>query len=318
MNDHDLVTRNWKGLVNRPQQEKQRKSGMSICVIDPTEGWLCEWSGRFKALGIDFLRSPAFATPAYNDDAALGRYALANGREKELHEVELPWKSTKELRARIDSGLFKLPSSSLFYDFCQSLSEDLPHTFIKSSVIDLKKEGDNMYQVFGVDGALVRGKQVVFALGASSTPSIPQQLAPMYEAAVPASVPPRILHTYAWQQLEHLPIRNETIIVIGGGLSAVQAALLAVNRGASKVMLVSRKPLRTRIYDLSLDWFNVQKSMRTASQDENNMEEVSSDADCCKGDCSNDEFDNDSSHTQDSGATDTDRNYSCECAVHWS
>lgn len=43
---------------------------------------------------------------------------------------------------------------------------------------------------------------------------------------------------------------------VGGGLSAAQAALCAVDKGAAAVTLCSRRPLETRHFDLPLAWFD--------------------------------------------------------------
>lgn len=44
---------------------------LSVCVVDPSDCWMCQWNGRFEALGIKTLRSPAFATPHTFTDAAI-------------------------------------------------------------------------------------------------------------------------------------------------------------------------------------------------------------------------------------------------------
>jgi hypothetical protein len=46
--------------------------------------------------------------------------------------------------------------------------------------------------------------------------------------------------------------------IAGGGLSAAQAALFVVNRGAASdsVTLCSRRPLQTWHFDLPLEWFD--------------------------------------------------------------
>jgi len=64
---------------------------LSVCVIDPA-GWLSEWRGRFKSLGINRLRSPAWATPDYISTGALVEFAVKHGREDELHEIDMPRK----------------------------------------------------------------------------------------------------------------------------------------------------------------------------------------------------------------------------------
>ena len=86
-------------------------------------------------------------------------------------------------------------------------------------------------------------RHVVFALGATCTPTIPQQLASLYgkccsctgcSPAPTGSKGPKILHSYSWQKLQALPLDDQTVVVIGGGLSAVQSVLLAARRGAKQ------------------------------------------------------------------------------------
>ena len=91
----------------------------SVCVIDPA-GWLSEWRGRFRSLGIKMLRSPAWATPDFfstNAMCSLHTFAWEAGRQAELHELELPRKA-KHLNRVAGTGMFQLPGSRLFEDFC--------------------------------------------------------------------------------------------------------------------------------------------------------------------------------------------------------
>ena len=251
---------------------------LSVCVIDPAGCWMAEWKGRFKALGIDYLRSPAWATPDYNNNGSISNFARKHGRESEFstYEVHIPKDASAELKEHVDGGLYKLPGSALFNDFCAELAKELPHDFVKGSARDVIKLDDNCYRVIDTEGAqLTKSRHVVFALGATCTPTIPQQLASLYgkccsctgcSPAPTGSKGPKILHSYSWQKLQALPLDDQTVVVIGGGLSAVQSVLLAARRGAKRAILISRRALRSRLYDLSIEWFNTRAGWRKSTE----------------------------------------------------
>lgn len=252
-------------LASQKRNSGARGSNMNICVIDPAKSWLQEWKGRGEVLNIEFLRSPAFLSPDYNNNAAITHFASKNCREDELKDVEIPRDASKELRSLIDAGLFKLPSSALFNDFCDEIVKSLPHTFISSCVNEIKKRGDGAYDViFGAEGIL-EAKHVIFALGPSCTTKIPRQLDSVYEQCKRLTNN-RMIHSFSWQDLQSLPLKQETVVIVGGGLSAIQAANLASQRGSRRVILLSRRKLRARLYDLSIEWFNTRAGWRAHNQ----------------------------------------------------
>ena len=51
------------------------------------------------------------------------------------------------------------------------------------------------------------------------------------------------------------------VLVIGGGLSAAQAALAAFRAG-QRVLLRSRRPLQTRAFDIASEWLDVRHADR--------------------------------------------------------
>jgi hypothetical protein len=122
------------------------------------------------------------------------------------------------------------------------------------------------------NGRIIRAKRVVFALGAAGSPNIP---APFYNAHCPvcsgvsfesgcgadaSSANPRVVvHTSRWrellQALQSVGVAD-SVLVVGGGQSAAQAALLAARRGAGRVVLCSRRPLKQRQYDLPMEWMD--------------------------------------------------------------
>ena len=75
---------------SKADSAKEQRKKLSICVVDPAGGWLSAWNGRFAALGIKMLRSPAWATPDFYTKAGIREYAWKTHREAELTEVTLP------------------------------------------------------------------------------------------------------------------------------------------------------------------------------------------------------------------------------------
>ena len=121
--------------------KQEEGSGLSVCVVDESP-WVAAWNERFKSLNIEWLRSPMMAHPsAFNEDALL-TFARRTGREKEMKELNL-WDSSgggssgggstnsTHMRGFMQAytGMYALPSASLFRDFCAELAASLPHEF---------------------------------------------------------------------------------------------------------------------------------------------------------------------------------------------
>ena len=238
---------------------KSRNKAPSICVVDAHGEWLHEWRSRFCALGIDYLRSPTLAHPDLSDEHALYSFAKREGRLNELFDVSGGLTQFDGLW-ELDIGAFQVPGSQLFVDFCADLSASLPQTLLKGYVSDVERlEGSEpIYKVHFESNTTiskrasrsVEAKRVVLALGASGRPMIPKPILPLQ--ATHASM---IIHTHEFDRLAEANITsNSQILVIGGGLSAVQAVILAVKRGAKHVVLCSRRPLVSQEYDIPLSW----------------------------------------------------------------
>jgi len=92
----------------------------------------------------------------------------------------------------------------------------------------------------------------VLALGAPGPPAVPPAF---------THLPERIaFHTDACGRLSELR-KGCRVLVIGGGLTAVQAAQLAVKQGC-RVSLCSRRRLVTRDFDIPVEWFNWRRQGR--------------------------------------------------------
>ena len=229
----------------------QKRRDLKICVIDP-EPWMKAWHKRFKALDIHWLRSPAGAHPDLFDMRSLLAYAVTNGRTDELLESGAVNQQLRSL-GEAHTGLWHLPSNRLFEDFCKDLTKRLPHTFVHGTAAAVTgSDGD--FTVTLADGREVRARNVVLALGVPGPPRVPPAF---------ADLPKHLMFHSDFELGSRMKeLRgNKQVLVIGGGLTAVQAAQLALKKGCL-VTLCSRRELNTRHFDVSQTWFDRRQANR--------------------------------------------------------
>jgi len=222
--------------------------GSSVIVIDPHPSWMGDWKKNFETLGIEFLRSPALAHPDMFDQNSLLAFAEIQNRQDELIES-----GCGDLRSLLplgqsQIGLWKLPSVSLFADFCQTLVEQLPHEYQQGVVTDIRKEDDGgpLFEIYLEGGLMYRATAVVLAMGAVGRPVVPMAL-----AEVPAH---RLIQ---WTNLNIVNAKSgDDILVIGGGLTSLQVAQRLASTSLANITLCSRRPLVERHFDISIDWFD--------------------------------------------------------------
>ncbi|CAE7214885.1 unnamed protein product [Symbiodinium pilosum] len=223
----------------------QKRRGPRVCVVDP-EPWISTWHKRFKALDIRWLRSPTGAHPDLFDARSLLAYATLHGRTDELLDSGAV---NEELRALAEThtGLWHLPSNKLFEDFCNDLATRLPHTFVRGMAASVRGSDGN-FTVSLTDGKELRARAIVLAVGVPG----PARVLPEFDG-----VPERFMfHSDLHQGSRLKEVKgNKNVLVIGGGLTAVQAAQLAIKRGC-RVTLCSRRELTTRHFDVKPTWFD--------------------------------------------------------------
>ena len=253
------------GVRKRLGIEKLTKIG-SVCVVDPGMGFLEAWDRRFEALEITHLRSPALAHPRVYEPQALVHFAVSKGRTSELLN---PPEFSKRLATSGGYGqeplLFALPTRELFKDFCVSLSEELPHEWIQANAEEIfKDENTGKFRVryaSGIKDGWIVADSVILATGPATQLNIPAQFRPYVNSG-------HVTHTEKFLSgeksvatlLARYP-KKSRVLIIGGGLTAAQAAVAAVTTG-SYVVLRSRRPLMTRSYDLHEDWLDQRHSNR--------------------------------------------------------
>eukprot|EP00038_Savillea_parva_P008812 m.179337 g.179337 ORF g.179337 m.179337 type:complete len:495 (+) comp14739_c0_seq1:422-1906(+) len=235
----------------------------SVAVIDPGKKFCDMWHKRFLSLGIDRLRSPVSAHPDAYDEHALLNFAICTGRTAEITHPEGAEISRDNIqRSPMGFGftLHGQPSAALFRDFCDHLADKHPHTWVQGTASSVAADAQTgKYRVQCGDDRVVLADAVVLATGPQGRWNVPEP----FKALVSS---PTVVHTSelfdAGCSLGDAVLRRTThlakgakVLVVGGGLTAAQAALAAVRAGF-RVSLRSREALRTRDYDVQTEWLD--------------------------------------------------------------
>lgn len=231
----------------------QKKDTLSVCIIDPHSSWMQKWNDSFETLQIEHLRSPALAHPNLFDVNALLAFAVERGREEELYESGLFDRKELLPLGQSQIGLWKLPSTRLFRDFCDNLSQRLKHDFLQGNAVQV--EHGNSSRRFQVTVELTQGKHdyniietdhLILAMGAVGKPIWPSCLSQFRSSP----------HVCQWTDMEAVLTRSpRSVLVLGGGLTAVQVAQRCATQ-TSQVVLCSRRPLSSRHFDIPIEWFD--------------------------------------------------------------
>jgi hypothetical protein len=244
----------------------------TVCVIDPGSHFMESWNLRFDNLEIKHLRSPAFAHPVAFEPSALLNFAVREGRAAELNNAPLgvKWLASIQLQEPL---LKALPSNALFRDFCASLEKKLPHRWLSGTATSVCKDSSTgKFRVHYQASADQRERKVVaraviLATGPSSKWNVPVPFEPHLSSRL-------VLHTEELLAGSNGTLREEImrrcparqggprrVLVLGGGISAAQAAL-AVHHAGHQVTLRSRRSLQTRAFDIASEWLDVRHADR--------------------------------------------------------
>ncbi|KZM24469.1 uncharacterized protein EKO05_0002007 [Ascochyta rabiei] len=145
---------------------------------------------------------------------------------------------------------------------------------------DASSEDKKIFQV-KTDQGVRYANIVILAVGPGNAPSIPT----VPDLPTPS---PHEGYTHAMQVKQFPPPhvaakikarRSTNMLIVGGGLTSVQLADLAIKRGVSKVHMLMRGPLKVKYFDVDLDWvgkfrnFN-QAAFWSADTDEERFEMI--------------------------------------------
>ena len=216
-----------------------------IAVVDESGEWLKHWKDSFANLGIQFLRSPIRSHPDFRDQDSFLSHIVLSGAQA------LP--ADFEIRGRGEDYNFSFakPENRSFLEFSTKIAQELDHDFYKSGVVDIEEGHDGSVLVHLSDGSLLRAGAVVFALG-QGPPKIPQPFETLYN-----DLKAPVIHSS--HLLSQMIRESMNVLVIGGGSSSAQCALLCSQNGAN-VTLCSRRALDVKSFSLSSDWVHPYRS----------------------------------------------------------
>ena len=196
-------------------------------IVDPGERLLARWRSCTAATGMTHLRSSSVHHLDL-DHGALQRFARKRKRRK--------------------SGLFALPfhrpSLALFNAHCEQVVKTfgLDELLIRNRAVKCSVESD-MVEVRLHDGHELQSQNIVLALGSSDQTMWPQWAPPSN---------PNVHHIFE-PGFDGWPSKHETVIVVGGGISAGHVVLRLLKEG-HHVHLVSRHGLRQHQFDSDSGW----------------------------------------------------------------
>ncbi|KAK6957329.1 hypothetical protein Daesc_000113 [Daldinia eschscholtzii] len=238
--------KNYKtGFEMRPKSSTASPGGadLDLLVLDATDNcWMARWDTLFKTFDISHLRSPMFfhVDPAERDGLLSFTYRNERGNElTELRgcvgkELSKHQRKKRERAGRIprteptvderDRNDYFVPSTPLFASHCGCIMDRyglrgnvVSHEKVEDIRYDYLEDVSDVDKVFTVrtDRGIHYAKTVVLAVGARS---------------------------------------QVNIVIVGGGLTSAQLADLAIRRGATKVWLLMRGPLKVKPFDVGLEW----------------------------------------------------------------
>ena len=251
-----------------------------IVVFDTSGKWMSRWSDSLAKCATKALRSPVSAHPDPVSADALVAFAHSTARQHEVVEAEGLWGRVAGPRARVamrgpqarqchkrytytpaEKTQLGIPSTQLFHDFCSNLLAQNPvvaGTIRKATVAAVAVEpSTGGASVTLADGTVLTSRAVLLAVGSQNVPVIPDWLTEVLSAHKAAARATKPSWFHVWQaDASAITACTGDVAVIGSGLTAVQLAIrLAKQRGVRAVTLISRKPIRTQVFESSFQWF---------------------------------------------------------------
>jgi len=248
-----------------------KNSNLNICVLDPSPQWMDTWKTQFDQLQIKHLRSPVLGHPDIFDNKALLTYARHHNREDELFESGCAEMKQLHGLGETQTGLWKLPSTKLFVDFCDDMTGRLKHVYLQGRAMDVEdsSSGDSSHVLKWEDASGVMNvltvKHIIVASGVMGKALVPFGL-----EKCPNVFSWRSNHAFtnlkATQSIDagtppESPRQNIRVLVVGGGLTAVQTALRVIKEHKDddidmQCILCSKRTLKEKHFDIPVEWFD--------------------------------------------------------------
>jgi hypothetical protein len=204
-----------------------------VCVLDPHQAPLATWNRNATNCGMRYLRSPA----THNIDIpVLSLYRFARSPDvKEIADFIPP---------------YNRPSLILFQKHCAHVIRHyrLEKLRIIGRALALHTHNPHSLTAETSVGSIA-ARNVILAMGLGEQPYWPSWARRLQQAGS------RIDHVFDYGfRTADIPESTESVIVVGGGLSAVQTALMLSKRLSGRVRLLSQHDLYESQYDFDPCW----------------------------------------------------------------
>jgi len=257
--------------LRRPKRNPAWQHSLpKIVVIDKDGDWMLRWQKQFKAFEIQHLRSPEGLHPDPFEHQSLAVWAKMSGKEDSGFKYldAMP-------KCHLYKGPFRLPNTDLFADFCKHLFSSFGMEAFKiykgyATSLVAKSEENVEVLVEGLEdkcsASTIMAKHVIVARGPSSRRAWPQ-----FREAMTSHEAKLLVH--AWDLIDDntssglapdqcvagspsisAVLKDDTVIIIGGGLTSAHLCAAAARQGCADIHLFIRRDFKVKQFDLLLPW----------------------------------------------------------------
>ena len=206
----------------------------NLCIIDPHEKPLSNWTRNTGLIGMKFLRSP-FVHHLDADPFSL----ISFTKKKNLKDNEF-------------YGQYKRPSLKIFNEHSHHLFQEtaLEQSWQQGYVSDIEKERDH-WRVQTLDGKSLAGRNIVLAVSVNDQLFIPEWADSLHEESN------QVFHIFDKTAcIEELKL---PIAVVGGGITSAHLVIRLAAMYPGSVTLIKRHPFRVFDFDSDPGWLGPKK-----------------------------------------------------------
>jgi hypothetical protein len=198
-------------------------------ILDPHETLLAHWDRCTAATGMAYLRSTVVHHLAL-DPHDLWYFVQRRGAQPGMFR-----------------GPYKRPSLALFRDHCQNqiATYGLAELHLRGRAIGLTRTEHGWY--VESDMGNLAARRVLLALSVGEQPRWPAWAVELRAVGGP------VRHLYGCDEPAVAPVAGETVVV-GGGISAAQAAVALARAAPGTVTLLMRHDIRVESFDSPAGW----------------------------------------------------------------